>query len=136
MKEANIELVKAVLVAIEQGTLPDTLVTHDMAAWTLTSGDTDKEKFAGGVKLLSIVFGGTLKYSVDRVVADGDDVWLEAQSNGRLIDGQSFHNHHIFQFHVDGGLVSEIREYMNPIIVEQKLLPLFQQVAAQAAKGA
>ena len=76
-----------------------------------------------------------MTYVIDRAVADGDDIWVEAQSHGTLIDGQIFHNHHIFQFHLDGDRVADVREYMNPIIVEQKLIPLFIQLAKQSGQS-
>lgn len=134
MTDANHQLIREFFVAIAQGDLPDNLVTGDMSAWTLTSGDTDKARFAGGVKLLAAIFNGTLVYTMDSITAEDDRVAAECQSCGKLVDGQDFHNHHVFLFEIRNGRISSVREYMNPIIVAEKIVPLMTQLMAKAAK--
>lgn len=120
--------------AIAQGELPDSLVTEDMTAWTLTSGDTAKSKFAGGVKALSAVFGGTLTYVIDEVTEQDDRLVAEVHSQGTLINGEAFSNLHVFIFHFRDTRIARVAEYMNPIIVQQKLLPVMQQLMSKSGQ--
>jgi uncharacterized protein len=133
MTNANHQLIREFFVAIAQGDLPDNLVTGDMAAWTLTSGDTDKVRFASGVRLLATIFSGTLVYTMDSITAEDDRVVAECQSRGKLVDGQDFHNHHVFLFEIRDGRISSVREYMNPTVVMEKIVPLMKQFMAKAA---
>ncbi len=130
---SNHQLVRDFFVAIASGDLPDNLVTDDMAAWTLTSGDTSKARFAGGVKLLAAIFNGSLVYTMDSITAEDDRAVAECQSSGKLVDGQEFHNHHVFLFEIRDGRISSVREYMNPMIVAEKIVPLMTQFNAKAA---
>lgn len=124
----NHQLARDFLAALAAGQIPDQLVTDDLAAWTLTSGDMPGPKFRGGAGLLAQVFRGTLQYHIDALTAEEDRVVAEARSSGTLPDGSAFSNHHVFSFRIRDGRVAWVGEYMNPIIVQQHLLPHLQAV--------
>ncbi len=128
MTDDNHQRVRDFLAALERGELPDALVTPDMSAWTLTSGDTDKERFAGGVKVLSAIFGGTLVYHIDALTAEEDRVVAEVRSEGTLISGEAFGNVHVFSFRIRDGRIAHVAEFMNPVAVQEKLVPLLTQL--------
>jgi ketosteroid isomerase-like protein len=127
MPSANARLADAFLAAVAAGAVPESLVTPDLTAWTLTSGEVPGEKFLAGVGALASVFDGTLAYMIDEVVEQGDKLVAEARSSGTLVNGESFANHHVFILRIQDGRVARVAEYMNPIKVQEQLLPLLQQ---------
>ena len=126
MSPSHHQLVKDFFAAIARGELPETSLTEDMSAWTLTSGDTDQARFRMGVKLLAGLFDGTLHYTIKALTAEDDRVVAETDSHGTLIDGTDFHNVHVFSFRIRDGRIAWVGEYMNPIIVQEKIVPLMQ----------
>ncbi|HEY8384586.1 MAG TPA: nuclear transport factor 2 family protein [Porticoccaceae bacterium] len=124
------QLARDFLDAIAAGELPEHLVTDDMSAWTLTSGDTDKARFRGGVKVLASIFGGTLHYTVKAMTAEEDRVVAEVHSDGTLIDGEAFHNVHVFTFRIRDGRIAWVGEYMNPVVVQERIVPLMMAAMA------
>jgi len=129
MSKSNHLLVRDFFVAIAKGELPDTLVTPDLAVWTLTGGNTDGARFQGGVKMLASLFGGTLEYSVDAITAEEDRAVAEVRSHGTLVNGEHYENTQVFTFRVREGRIAAVREYMNPIVVREKIVPLLQAAA-------
>lgn len=130
---SNHQLARDFLAALAAGQIPDELVTEDLGAWTLTSGDMEGAKFRGAAGLLAGVFQGSLRYDIDALTAEDDRVVAEARSSGTLPDGAAFANHHVFTFRVRDGRVAWVGEYMNPIIVQEQLLPHLQ--AAMQSRG-
>jgi hypothetical protein len=65
MNESEQQLIQVFLDKIGRGDPLDDLITPDLRAWTVTSGDTEQAKFLGGVKLLANIFGGSLRYTID-----------------------------------------------------------------------
>jgi len=126
MSEANKKLAIDFLAAIASGELPASMVTEKMTAWTLMSGETPKEKFAGGVKMLSSIFSGTLNYVTDAITAEGDRVVVEVHSEATLPDGEAFSNVNVFIFQMEEGRVAHVAEYMNPFVVQEKIVPHMQ----------
>lgn len=124
------DLVERFFQSVAAGELPDDLVTEDMGAWVMRSGDIGKEKFALGAKLLSRVFEGSLVYTIDTLVAGDDRAVAEVRSSGRLMNGEDFNNVNVFIFRIEGGRVSEVREYMDPMVVNEKLAPLIEKIIA------
>jgi uncharacterized protein len=124
MTSPNHQLVRDFFAGLSSGNLPAELFAPDMTAWTTTSGTTDKAKFLGGVKVLISIFGGTLRYRIDSLTAEEDRVVAEVRSNGTLVDGEDFHNAHVFIFRIRDGRIAAVVEHMNPIIVREKIVPL------------
>ncbi len=126
MSTSNHALVREFFKVIAAGELPETMVTDDMTAWTVTSGTFDKARFQGGVKLLAAIFGGTLVYTIDALTAEDDRVSAEVRSHGTLVNGDPFENTHVFLFRIRDGRIARVAEYMNPMIVQEKIVPLMQ----------
>ena len=119
------QLVRDFFIAIAVGELPEDLLTSDMTFWSVNSGTSDKERFHGGVKALSSIFGGTLTYVIDSFTAEEDRVVAEIRSHGTLPDGE-FHNTHLFMFRIRDGRIAEAIEYMNQLVVRERIIPLMQ----------
>ena len=134
MTSPNHQLVHDFFTALSSGNLPDELLTPDMTAWTATSGSTDKVKFQGGVKMLGLIFGGSLHYSIDALTAEDDRVAAEVQSRGTLINGEDFHNVHVFMFRIRDHRIASVAEHMNQFIVREKIVPLMLDAMAKPAK--
>lgn len=133
MNQSSHRIARDFFAAIAGGDLPEQLVTPDMAAWTVTSGATDKARFQGGVKLLASIFGGTLTYTIDALTAEDDRVVAEVRSHGTLAGGEPFQNTHVFILRVREGRVASVAEFMNQDAVRDKIVPLMQ--AAMAGDG-
>lgn len=106
MTQQNHQLVRDFFQALAIGNLSEDLLTEDMTAWTLTSGDSDKAKFQGGVKLLAAIFGSSLADHIDAITAEEDRVIAEARSTGTLVNGEDFNNIHVFSFRIRDGRVA------------------------------
>lgn len=131
MTNESHRLVRDFLKSIAIGKLPENLVTPDMTAWTLTSGESDKERFAGGIKMLAAIFKGTLVYDIDSLTAEENRVVAEVRSKGTLTSGEDFRNVHVFAFTLCDGKISAVREYMNPVVVGEKIVPLMKELMAK-----
>lgn len=125
------QLVRDFFSAIAVGTLPDELVTSDMTFWTVNSGQSDKARFHGGVKILASIFNNTLVYDIESLTSEEDRVVAEVKSHGTLASGELFNNSHIFLFRLRAGRIASVAEYMNQLVVREKIAPL---MAAALAK--
>jgi ketosteroid isomerase-like protein len=119
-------------VALASGNLPEELLTPDMTFWSVNSGASDKARFQGGVKFLAAIFGGTLRYGIDALTAEEDRVVAEVQSQGTL-DGEPFHNTHVFTFRIREGRIAAVGEFMNQFLVRERIAPLLQAAMTRAA---
>ncbi len=54
---------------------------------------------------------GPIRFEVGAMVAEGDRIWFEAQSQARLTGGQDYRNVYIFQMRVRDGLIVEYKEF-------------------------
>lgn len=135
MTATHHQIVREFFAALSSGKLPDHMLTEDMKAWTLTSGDTDKARFQGGVKLLASIFGGTLEYHIDALTAEEDRVLAEVRSSGTLVNGEDFSNVHVFSFRIYDGRIASVAEFMNPVIVSEKIVPLIQAAMAKMSEN-
>jgi len=131
MTQANHQLVRDFFTAIASGSLTDDIVTADMTAWTPTAGTMEKARFQGAVKILAGLFAGDFLYAIDTLTAEEDRVAAEVQSSGTFLDGESFHNFHIFTFRVRDGRIAHVAEHMNELMVMEKILPRMQAAMAK-----
>lgn len=127
MTEQTRQLIQAFFAAIGRGDSLAELITEDMGAWTVSSGKTDRERFLGGVKLLGAIFGGSLRYDIDALTVQEDRAVAEVTSHGTLPDGAPFSNVHAFIFRIRDGRIASVAEFMNQLVVEEKIAPLIQQ---------
>lgn len=133
MTQGNQQLVLDFFAALSAGDLSERLLTEDMSAWTLTSGDADKARFQGGAKMLASIFGGTLAYHIDAITAEDDRVVVECKSSGILTSGEPFSNVHVFSFRVRDGRIAHVAEFMNPQMVQEKIVPAMREMMAAAS---
>lgn len=134
MRQAVEQLVQDFLDAIGRGEPLDALITDDLEAWTVSSGETDKARFLGGCALLAGIFGGSLRYEVNALTVEDDRAAAEVTSRGTLPGGEAFRNDHVFVFRVRDGRVARVAEFMNQVIVNEKIVPLMQ-AAMDKARG-
>lgn len=50
------------------------------------------------------------------VLADGSRLFIEQRGDLTMGDGRPYRNRYVFRFDVSDGLVSHVREYLNPVI--------------------
>ena len=80
MDTSNTKVVEAFFKAIARGDLPDDLVTPDMTFWSVNSGESDRARFHGGIKILASIFGGTQTYRIDSLTSEDDRIVVEIRS--------------------------------------------------------
>jgi len=126
VSEANKQVVQQFFAALKHGELPDRLLTTAMSAWTLTSGETNKQRFQMGIRLLAQIIDGELEYEILNLICDNHGAVAEVKSEWRLVNGDQVKNDHVFIFLIHQGLISQVREYMHPSVPQEKLGPLIQ----------
>ena len=132
MTESNRQLVRDFFTAIASGNLPDDLVTPDMTFWSINSVTADKARFQGAMKILASIFSSPLIYRIQSLTAEEDRVVAEVQSDGTLVSGEPFHNNHMFLFRIRDGRIVSVAEFMNQLLVRDKIIPLMQAATAKA----
>ena len=132
MGNANHQIVRDFFAALAAGTLAEDMFTPDMTAWTVLSGPADKATFLGGVKFLASLFSD-FAYTIDALTAEEDRVVAETQSDGKFLDGEPFHNVHVFTFRIRDGRIAHMGEFMNPFTVQEKIMPRLQAAMGQPA---
>ena len=130
MSDSARQLIQKFFQAIGQGNPLDELITGEMRAWTVSSGETDRQRFLGGVKLLGAIIGGSLRYDIDALTVQEDRAVAEVTSRGTLPDGAPFTNVHAFIFRICDGRIASVAEFMNQWVVEEKIAPLIQKASA------
>lgn len=133
MTNANHQIVREFFAALSTGNMPDELLTDDMTAWTPTGGSFEKARFLGAVKILAALFGGDFKYTIDALTAEEDRVAAEVQSSGTFLDGEPFHNFHVYIFRIRDGRIAHMAEHMNEFMVHEKIIPRMQAAMAGSA---
>lgn len=134
MTTNNRQLIEDFFTAIARGDLPDDLVAPDMTFWSVNSGESDKARFHGGVKILSSIFGGTLTYTIDALTSQEERAVAEVRSEGTLNAGEPFHNTHVFIFQIQDGRIAAVKEFMNQFVVREKIVPLMQAAMASSQR--
>jgi len=124
MSHPNIAVAEAYLAAVTAGDLPDSLLTDDMTAWLTTQGPVSKSDYQGAIRLLAKMCQSPIRFTVNAMTAEDDRVVVEAQSQATLIDGQQYANTYVFSLRVRNGAIAWIAEHYNPLIAQEKLIPL------------
>jgi ketosteroid isomerase-like protein len=132
MARTNKQLVDAFFAALPSGDLPDDLFTDDMTAWTTTSGTNPKARILGGIRMLATLFDGGITYVVDATTAEDDRLVAEVRSHGTLVDGRHYANTQVFIFRFRDGRIASFAEHMNPLVTQEKIVPLLQAAMAKA----
>lgn len=126
-----IHLVDRFFSGISRGKVDDELLCADMTFWSINSGERDRKTFEFGIKVLATVANQSLRYEVLSLTAEDDRVVAEVRSTGSLIDGQAIENRHIFLFRLQDGKVRSAAEYMNQLLVKEKIAPLMEAEIAK-----
>ena len=65
---------------------------------------------------------GTLPTTVHRVLAQGDLVAIEAETDARFTNGKAYQNQYMFLVRVRGDAIVEVKEYMDTELARAALL--------------
>jgi ketosteroid isomerase-like protein len=88
---------------------------------TLISGPFNKAEIATSAGGIFDVFPNGLKFIVHDMVAEGNKVAVEAESEGEHISGQSYSNEYHFLFEFRDGKLVKLKEYMDTELVTDVL---------------
>ena len=124
MSHPNYALAEAYLAAVTAGDLPDSLLTDDMTAWLTTQGPVSKADYQGAIRLFAQLAKTQIRFTVDAMTAQDDRVVIEAHSQATLINGEDYGNTYVFSLRVRDGRIAWIAEHFNPLIAQEKLIPL------------
>jgi ketosteroid isomerase-like protein len=61
------------------------------------------------------VFPEGLKFTTERVVAEGDWVCLEMRSSGKHVSGRDYANHYTYWFEIKDGKVTQLKEWLDTL---------------------
>jgi uncharacterized protein len=131
MSNTNNAIARRFLDDLAKGHLTDELLTSEFTGWTTGSGAMPGEAFRKGVGLLATIFSSPMQIEIEAITAEGDRVVVEANSQGPLVNGEEYHNTYVFVFRMRDGKVASVAEHNNPIVVQEKLLPLMQAEIAK-----
>lgn len=88
---------------------------------TLISGIHDREHIASATAGIFDVFPEGLRFTVKGMVAEGDKVAVEAESEGEHVSGKVYNNQYHFLFQFRAGKLVALREYMDTEMVTDVL---------------
>lgn len=128
MIQVNRQLARDFFAAVSTGNLPDELLTPDMTGWTTMQGAMDKKAYQGCVKILGTLCTHPIVFTISSLTAEENRVVAEVQSAGTLINGEEYRNTYVFVFTIHDGRIASVAEHFNPIIVQNKLIPLMGNV--------
>jgi len=132
-KDRNYQLARAYFEAVANGDLPDDLLTPDMTGWITTGGVIDKASYQRLVRLLAAMCARPLAFTIHSLTADEDRVVAEAESEGLLINGETYRNTYVFVFRIRDDRIASVAEHYNALIAQEKLVPLMKEAAARIA---
>jgi ketosteroid isomerase-like protein len=94
---------------------------QDGAVWTsgrtMISGTFDKAQISAASTAIFDAFPAGLKFTVHGMVAEGDKVAVEAESDGVHASGARYNNLYHFLFEFRGGKLVLLKEYMDTELV-------------------
>ncbi|MCZ6830316.1 MAG: nuclear transport factor 2 family protein [Gammaproteobacteria bacterium] len=117
--EDNKKTVSAFLDAMNRGDTGAILeaYTEDGQVWTMgntmISGKYSKEQIKGFADGIYEAFPQGLRFNIVGMVAEGDRVAVEAESEGAHASGVNCNNHYHFLFTLRDGKVVQLKEYMD-----------------------
>lgn len=110
---SNAGKARRVVEQIPSGGIDVDLLHPEFRAWTISSGHLPGDHYLGLMKRFAGLFAPPLAVTVTGITDGGDRVAIEAKSHGTLPGGHSYQNSYHFLLAFDGGLLREIREYMD-----------------------
>jgi catechol 2,3-dioxygenase-like lactoylglutathione lyase family enzyme/ketosteroid isomerase-like protein len=128
--DRNRELVGDFFAGVSNGELPGRLFAPDFTAWT-TGGGMSGASYLSSVPLLKKVFADGPHFTFDSFTGEEDRVLVEARNEGRLIDGEPFHQRYVFVFRIRDGRIVSIAEHFDADVARRQLVPLIQALRSQ-----
>ncbi len=93
------------------------LYADDFTLWspgTLPfSGTHSKAEALKAMDMILSLFPDGLRFTITAMTAEGERVAVEAESQGRHVSGQPYHNQYHFLLVIRDGRVRELKEYMD-----------------------
>ena len=105
------------------------------SAWSSLSGEMSGAEFLDRIVVLPKIFSPPLRFSIEAITAEGEQVAVQCQSRGTLIDGRPYDNeyHYLMLFEQDRLL--KVFEYMN-VTKAQELFRVLQAARSPVTGGA
>ncbi len=82
--------------------------------WPL-GGDFGRDYMEQNCRDVFKVFPQGLKFSTERIVAEGDWVCLEMRSRGEHVSGRTYANHYTYWFEIKDGKFTQLREWLDTL---------------------
>ncbi len=117
--DVNKGIAKEFVAAINRGDIEAVVNTYaeDGVCWTpgsmLISGTYNREQIRKFSKQILDAFPGGLNMTVKRMIAEGDCVAIEAESNARHVSGKAYKNQYHILMRLRDDKIVEWREYMD-----------------------
>ena len=127
-KEENKKFAQTFLDALSRGDwqFVEDAYAEDVVIWTAGSmpfsGTHTKDGLSDIKAWLTGVFPEGLKFTVKAMTAEGDRVAIEAESDGRHINGKIYNNLYHFLMVIRDGKISELKEYMDTMHANEVLV--------------
>lgn len=80
---------------------------------TLISGKSGKAEILAAAGGIFEVFPKGIRFTLNSMIAEGEQVAVVAESEGEHVSGQTYRNMYHFLFSFDRGELKELREYMD-----------------------
>jgi len=124
-------IVREIFAAMPSGKLPEHLLTDDLSAWTTLRPHMDRAAYLGAIAMLGRMCSPPIQFTIKSLTAEEDRVAVEVSSEGTLVNGQNYQNTYFFMFRIRDGRVCHISEHYNAVTVQEKLIPLMQQLLTE-----
>lgn len=117
--EANKAIVRQFFDAMNQGDVDFIVNTYaedgclQTMGGTLISGTYTRDQIAASAGGIFEVFPQGLQFTLNSMIAEGDKVAVEAQSEGAHISGKTYNNEYHFLFEFRDGKLLRLKEYMD-----------------------
>ncbi len=130
---ANTRIVRAFIEANARDGLKSAIAqyaAHDLVWWTPATGE-----IQGQIRQLAEIIHASydengLRFTIKRIVADGDVVVAEYEGLGTLKNGSVYNNHFLSLFVMREGKIREVREYHETAHASAIWGPIFADAAA------
>lgn len=90
------------------------------------AGKRNRDMMIGGIEAFKQILPEGLQFTVKNVIADGDQVVVEAQGNGTTSEGRDYHNNYCFVVTLRDGLIVKVNEYFCTKLADKVLWPLVE----------
>ena len=104
-------------------------LSDDARWWVLSASrgeGMNKDRLRKALRSMAIALPNGLNLKISRVIAEGDDVMVEAEGNARTAGDKIYNNHYVWILTVRDGKVVRGREYMDPLHVMETFGPVLR----------